>query len=554
MSTSRRAAAPARRPVGAALRWVGVGALLFALTALWSLAAPPMASPDEPSHVVKAAAVARGQLSGTPNDVEQSVARPGVGTLVRLPSDFADALSLPNCFAFQQDVPADCQADDLPPARGEVLVETFAGQYPPLYYALVGWPSLFLAAEPSILAMRLVSALVGAALVTWGAYRLTTIRGNRAGLLGAAVATTPMCLFLMGTVNPAGLEIAAAFSFWAACLALVARGGPVTTAALVQAVVSGALLVNSRASAPVWAVGIVVVALVAAPRGRWREIVRLRAVRWLAPVAVLTSAGAAAWVLAQGEVVTTSGLYPHYADRKVALLDVLGEGWTYLQNVIGNFGWLDAPAPPLTFVLWLVALGVLLPPAAGARGPLRPRVALGLAIAGVAAAPVVLQVPTMADTGLIWQGRYVLPFAVGVPVLAALVLRVDATATGDATRRTARTTVLVLLVAHVAAFYWGSRRYAVGLQGELVTLTPPWSSPVGYLPGVALYALLAGALAAVLWHYYRPSTLSAAALDAPPLDAPAASGAVAGGDPSEPTPRTAAHGDPVTAADGARTA
>lgn len=502
--TSRADAPPPTRERGPVLRWLTVGALLFGLGALWSLAVPLMASPDEPSHVVRAAAVARGQLSGTANDAPQSTERPGVGTLVRLPSDFAAATALPNCFAFDRDQPADCQ-DELPAPGTDVLVETFAGQYPPLYYALVGWPSLFLAAGPSIVAMRLVSAAVSAALLTWAAFRLSTVRGNRAGLWGLAVAVTPMCLFLAGTVNPAGLEVSAAIAFWAACLAMVSRDGPVSTAALVQAVVAGAVLINVRATGPVWALAIVVVVLLAAPRGRWREILRLPSARWAGAgtaVAVLASVG---WLATHGSVVTTRGLYPQFGDLTTALLGILGDGFAYLQNMIGDFGWLDAPAPPLTFVGWYVALGALLLPALAAPRPGRQRAALGLLIAGVAAAPIILQLPTIVDTGLIWQGRYALPIAVGVPMLAALVLRVDATETGESHRRTARAVVPVLLVAHVAAFWWGSRRYAEGLDGQLITAQPDWSSPIGYLTGVALYALVASALAWALWASYRPT-------------------------------------------------
>ena len=93
-------------------------------------------------------------------------------------------------------------------------------------------------------------------------------------------------------------------------------------------------------------------------------------------------------------------------------------------------------------------------------------------ISGTAAAPVVLQLPTNVDSGLIWQGRYALPVALGVPVLAALVLRVDGTESGEGHRRTARATVPVLLVAQVGAFRWGAHRYAEGLDGQLVTAHP----------------------------------------------------------------------------------
>lgn len=474
--------------------WLGVGTLVFALSALWALATPPMAGPDEPSHVVKAAAVARGQVFGTPNPVEQSLDRPGAGTLVRLPSDYLEATALPNCFAFQQDVPASCQPDDLDEPAGQVQVETFAGQYPPLYYALVGWPSLFLDASASIVAMRLVSALLAAALLTWGSALLLSAPVAGPRTTGLLVAVSPMVLFLAGTVNPAGFEIAAAFCLWAAGLRLAVGTGPVERAPLVAAGVAAALLIGSRATGPVWAAAILVVLLVAAPGGRWRTVLAHRDTRWVGPLVVLATALSGAWIVTHGGVVTTRGLFPQYEDPQVALLDVLGNSWSYMQNIIGNFGWLDAPAPPLTFTLWLVALGALLVGALASRAPARSRAALGLVLLGTAAAPVVLQLPTAADTGLIWQGRYVLPLAVGVPLLAGVLLPTRPDDVLDHQVRTARLVSVVVLVAQVGAFWWGSRRYAEGLQGQLITLAPDWSSPVGFLPGVAAYAACCAAV------------------------------------------------------------
>jgi len=494
----------------ARLRWPAVGALLVALGWCWSLATPMMSSPDEPSHVVRAAGVVRGQVSLPTAEGLVDTAEPGVAGLVRLPADYAASVTLPNCFAFQPDVPASCQPD-LPEGGDPVDTRTYAGQYPPLYYALVGWPSLLLPAETGLVAMRMVSALLSAVLVTWGLMRLHRVSGNRAGVWGAAVALTPMTFFLGATVNPAGFEISAAFAFWAACLALVLGRGPVVTGALVQAVVAGALLINTRSTGPVWALAIVVVALVAARPGRWREIVAHPRLRWFVVAAVAASAAAVGWLVTHPAVVTTKDLYPAFADPRTVVLSVVGKGSEYLLNMIGDYGWLDAPSPPVTFIAWYAMVGAVLLLAFSAARPARRRLALLLLVLGVAGAPLALQVPTAVDTGLIWQGRYALPLAVGVPVLAALVVGVDRRPEGELLRRVARGALPVVLVGHVAAFYWASRRYAEGLTGEVVTLHPDWSSPIGYLTGTALYAALATALAWFAWRSYRPE--SAAAVD-----------------------------------------
>lgn len=508
-----------RIPLG--LRWTGIGLLLFVLTALWSIGTPLMSSPDEPSHVSRAAGVVRGQVSLDLQQPQSDGATPGLAGRVELPSDYAAALALPNCFAFQSNVSAACQADLGPDDGSTVVVDTFAGQYPPLYYALVGWPSLFLSAEAGITAMRLVSALLTAGLMTWGLFRLTRIEGNRAGVWGAVVGLTPMTFFLGATVNPAGFEIAAAFTFWTACLALVLSRGKVTTAALVQAVIGGGLLVTTRSTGPVWALAILVITLIAAPAGRWREVLRHRRIWWVAGATLAFCAAGAGWLLAHPSVVTTENAYPQLASLRVAVLGVLGHAQGYLLNMIGDYGWLDSPSPPVTFIAWFAMVGALLLLGLAAHRAGRRRIALLLLVIGTAAAPIILQVPTAADTGLIWQGRYALPVAIGVPLLAALVVGLGQHPGDDQlVRRLARGTLPVILIAQVAAFYWAARRYAEGLEGELLTLDPQWDSPISYLPGVALYALIAGLLALCAWVYYRDREERTAVTAGAPIDLP----------------------------------
>ena len=53
--------------------WLTAFLAFFALSAAWALATPLTAAPDEPFHMVKAAATVRGQLHGSPG------ARPGRG-------------------------------------------------------------------------------------------------------------------------------------------------------------------------------------------------------------------------------------------------------------------------------------------------------------------------------------------------------------------------------------------------------------------------------------------------------------------------------------------
>ncbi len=498
MTSSR----PASRSA-AALRWAGVGLVVAALHALWSLAVPLMASPDEPSHAVRAAAVARGQWSGELGPAASDASRPGAATTVRLPSDWIQVVLLPNCLAFDSSQPASCQQPVAPPDGSLQPVDTYAGQYPPLYYALVGWPSRFLHAEASVYAMRLLSGAIAAAFLVWGFARLRSTTSASAAIWGALAAVTPTVVFMGASVNPQGLEIASAFAFWAACLALVTGSAPPSRGLVLQVGVAGAVLVNSRSSGPVWALLAVAVSLLLADRSRLQQLVASHRLRWAGGAGLAAGGLAAWWIVTHGDVVSGRGLYPQYANPVAAARVLLGFTNAYLHQMIGEFGWLDAPAPPVTTLLWFVAIGSLLLVSLAIRGRIRGSLTIVVASLAVFAAPFVLQIPTAVDAGIIWQGRYALPAAVGVPMVASAVLSRAPAAVVETTRVMTGWIVGGLAVAHVSAFLWASRRYSEGLDGELLTGRPEWSSPIGYLSGVGIYTLVVALLSWLAWRDLR---------------------------------------------------
>jgi hypothetical protein len=482
--------------------WGQVGLLLFALLAMWALTMPLMAAPDEPSHVVKAAAVSRGQLGGVLGDAPKDTSEPGAPTWVQVPSDLADLQDFPDCFRFDGDSSADCTSPLADRQPGLTEAGTYAGQYPPLYYALVGWVSIPLSGETAVYAMRLVSATLCAFFLTWGIRRVVQLVPRRA-VWGAAVALTPMCLFIGGSVNPNALEIASAFSFWAACLALARRRSdadvslPPPTGWFVQAVVSGAVLINLRTSGPLWATVALVVAIVAARPGAVAALARLTAARWSAVAALVAGGVAVGWILTHREIVTTAHLFPEYADPKLVVAVMFLSTPALVEQMIGNFGWLDTSAPYATVLAWYAAAGALVLLAFSERGARRPRAAMVVLLLALLLVPVALSVPTAEATGMIWQGRYTLPVAVGLPLLASLLMT---SLRGEAARLVDRLVVLTIVLvafAHVGSFYWAARRYAEGSDGTWATLSPHWAPPLGFLPAVALYAALVGVTAVV---------------------------------------------------------
>ena len=470
--------------------------LLFGVTASWSLGVPLDASPDEPSHLVKAVAVALGELLGDVGPVPLDRSLPGAMTSVQIPSDYAQAAA-GTCFALQPDVPASCQATISADHAELVDASTAAGTYPPLYYWLVGLPSLVLPGGTGVYAMRLVSAAVTTAFFVWGLRALLSRGSRRITLWSVAVALTPMSLFLAGTINPNGLEIAAAFSVWGASLALFSGRSTATAWSLwLQLGFSAAVLVNIRALSPLWAA--VAIGISAATASPLAIKTALRS-RWAVPVIVVVVAATAvgmSWTLRHGVLLTGANLWPEYSDHTRAFLDIVGRSGDYYHQMIGNFGWLDTPAPPLTVVIWTIGLGALVALALAAP-LLQARLTLVVLLLGVWAAPVFLQLPNAPNAGLVWQGRYALPIAIGVPLVAGLVIGDPRAGGGRLDLRLARMAVPFLAVAEVVAFYWTMRRYSVGNSGAFFTDRPEWSSPLGYLPAVGIHALLVSALCAM---------------------------------------------------------
>jgi hypothetical protein len=159
----------------------------------------------------------------------------------------------------------------------------------------------------------------------------------------------------------------------------------------------------------------------------------------------------------------------------------------YLREQLAVFGLLNLPAHPAT--LWLLGLTIGALVLAGlVMGRGRLRVSLAIAAVLVVALPLVAQIPTAADLGLIWQGRYGLPFTIGLPLLAmAAVLSRERGAV--LARRAAPVLVVVAVLGHVASFVWALWRYAWGFGHSPLTESLQWQPPLGVVPLAALVAV-----------------------------------------------------------------
>lgn len=466
----------------------------FLAIASWSLAMPRYSGPDEPSHVMHAAAVVRGQWVGTP--ISQL---PGF-TLVRIPTPFGSGIAQEKCFQSPPTTPASCQPP-WPTTSTVMPAATYTGRYPPLYYAIVGLPTLVASSEPAFYAMRLLSALISALFIGLAGAVAAVWSRNRMLALAILLAATPMALYSAAVVNPSGLEICAALCLWVAGVVLVRERLDDPPAGLVVIVaVSAAALALSRPISPLW-LGIIGVALLAAATDARRAIALVRASRLvqvalgsLASVTVL----AVAWIVAVHAFDVQRGLVSlpaHASAFDVLNASVRREG-VWLKEMVGIFGSHETLAPLATYVIWWTLVATLCI-AAVVLGRRRDVVVLLALVATCGIVPIAIQFLHARDLGIVWQGRYTLPAAVGIPVLGSVIVG-GATMPPRLRHHAEVVAVLAVIVASFLAFAEALRRYAVGVDGPIVFVHPKWQ-PVGGVVvwlGVNLVAttLLAGAL------------------------------------------------------------
>jgi hypothetical protein len=483
--------------------WVTAFLAFFALSAAWALASPLTSVPDEPAHMVKAAATVRGQIHGTPVTVathswDQTHLLPMTG--YRLPSAYAELINLHECYFADAGVPASCAKS--PGSRpGVALAGTTAGANNPLYYWAVGWPSLLSGGPLGMYAMRLVSAALCAAMLASAVVTaFQWSRRRRYPLAAVLAAATPMVLFLNGSVNPNSLEASSAILLWAAVLSLLTDPPPeLVPRLLTRAGLATLTLVSVRQLGPAWALVIIACAVLAGQRGALRTVLRRPAV-WLWSAAVATvGLGSFAWTAKFSVLGSTASTFPSLT-FSVAAKHTFGASVDYLRQQVGFFGWLDVRPPYHLEELWFLPVLALVA-AACAVATIREVAAVVLLGLAVIAIPVLAQGRQAQTLGYIWQGRYLLAVAVGLPLLAAAILtkrEPRQTWLGQAVRRLPLAITASTLLLGFLMFYTTLRRYMVGAHGSWIPLHPSWSPPGTPIAVVLLYLLGAGLAALVV--------------------------------------------------------
>ncbi len=112
--------------------------------------------------------------------------------------------------------------------------------------------------------------------------------------------------------------------------------------------------------------------------------------------------------------------------------------------------------------------------------------------------PITIETARAQANNLVWHGRYTLPFAVGIPIIAGFTLRAVEGSTINL-RRFAWWLGTGFVIAQVLAFGQALRRYTTGVNGPVFSFwsSTPWSPPVpSWLLLAGYFAVMIGL---VIW-------------------------------------------------------
>ena len=416
--------------------WLKFLLVVLPLPLIWSLANPIFASPDEPSHMIRAQGIIRG-------DTVSPYKTDG------LPADQID------CMKFQWDVTANCMNLNWD-LRGQVQAST-TDNYPPLFHAIAGIPSLIFEGRVGAYAMRLWLVVICSAVFAWTGTLLWVRRKHYWSLGGLIVGLTPMVCFVSATVNPSGLSTALSSLIWASGINI---SRPTTntsnTANRATFVIALALFPFLRRDSFGWELLILLLIATTLSRSRVSELKKDRAVL----SALLSTVVSMTWVwFSWSGSATESFISNNVGPNSGSIFEGLGSLYIKILEMIGWFGWLDSPMNDATYVILMCLLSTVL--LAGILGgqKVHARTAT-LTFAALLLSPVLIGAIRYPYV----QGRYLLPLWVGCMSIIGQALA-ESSLPEVFLKRLFKLSMGVMAFIQFFAFAQNLRRYAVGRTG-----------------------------------------------------------------------------------------
>lgn len=481
--------------------------LIAVLGALWVIVTPMMGEPDEAAHAQRAAAVGQGQLRWssryTEVDDEQTYVR--TYTEVQVPKAYADLDQLVPRFLFSLQ-PAS-SAPPIPTGTETATARVYTGTYPPFAYLGIGWLTRVAPAPVALYLMRMLGMLACAALLASGFVAARDADASGITVVGALAALTPTLLWQSAGIGPTGLELCAAWCLWSSLLALFSPAHPPEAALegrlddrmVWRAVIAATVLVTARPLGPGYGLAVVVVvSIAAARRERSAELVARGSTRIGLVVVGLAAVAAIAWDLVAHPFGAIMGRPLPGLPLANGLVESAIRVPRRMTQMIGVLGWLDTPVPTIAVVAWGVVVVALF--VAGMWfGDARRRIALALLAVAVLVGPVVAEAMDAASFGFVWQGRYTLPLAAGIPILGAWSVGRSRRAERLVSSGAPAVMIIGLVTVHVLAVAVALTRWNTGslwpIEVPLGGL--PWAPEV---PGAAVVGVaLVGYAALAIW-------------------------------------------------------
>jgi hypothetical protein len=495
--------------------WLFLAVSGLSLALAWMLASPVGASPDEQAHID----YAWGTVTGQTVVGEQLVTLPDgrTATSVQVPQKLLQ-FPPPGCYAFHPDKPV-TQCAPSPADNLQLVTQpSYMSRYPPLFYAVEGAALRAATAGdlsgPRVLyGARLVAAVLSLLAVLGGVFLLARRFPGRVVVLATLFALPSTAWFLAASVNPNGLEIAAAFLLAAGVLALRVDHaiGARSLGAVLAIPIGTLLLVWSRPVSWVWAtliLGLLLVPTSQKDGESWKRRLPVRSLGALAATATaLLLAGSVAWfgyalqIRASDPARLNAGGWGGLNPVGRVLLLVLHSG-TIVTEQIGTFGWLDTPLPPVAVLGWVSTAALAAVIWFVGRNTSVPRWSVG-AVLGLGYLAAMLDEYSGAWG---WQGRYLLPVTAAVCVLAIPGL-VSGLERLSALRSLVPWMLVALMAVNALSVAWFLWRNVYGVRPGPRRLpstpgpvgTPSWIPPLGQGVVLALVTLAFASGVTAVW-------------------------------------------------------
>lgn len=410
---------------GSKLSWSRLGAVfcLFSLIGiLWATFVPLGGYNDEWTHARYAAAVVRGEFPVTKCDAKPFKCGDVIcdgRCWISVPKSIAEIQGF-RALAANPQLPDSVIVETHSGESGNTLVRNSAANYPPLYYLLVGWPTLFLNGTAAWYAMRIVSVLLCALFMTLIFAGLSSVMPWSATFL-MLIWITPVTVTFFGAINPQGIEILSTGALAALIFPMGFSKKPGFSVLLTASVVL-AVSVNIRTPTVIWNFIVVLMWLLLLNLDTIKSIFSLK--RWWIPflIAIGGVTFSMVWTLSTSHLVSVLGT-PDSKMGFTGLLETMAQSTVihYIPQMIGNWGWGDNFLPPLVHIIVSVLFAAVLIYSI-ILGSWRTRLALLLGLFSIPLTSVIIQYRMLSQSGMMWAGRYNLPVWVAIGVLSTMII------------------------------------------------------------------------------------------------------------------------------------